>query len=423
MEYFVFFIFILIIFLSRHYLFILVKYFYDNKGVNMKKIIFKGVFLFYLLFFSVSVRAIDTYSHNAVMYNLNDDEVIFEKNKDERVKIASLTKIMTAIITLENVDDIHGVVEMPREAFEDLDGYATSGISVGDIVTYEDLLYGIMLPSGADCANALAISVAGSIDNFVSMMNVKARDLGMNDTFFSNPIGKDLDNYSTVSDVAIMLKYALNNEEFYKLFTTRNYVTTTNLRLESTLTERARRYNLDISNILGSKTGFTDEAGYCLASLASINGVSYLLVTVKAGTSMPYQLMDAINLYDYFSSNYGYKRVLEFGSPLVTLRVGLFKRSLSISSDSDVFLYLNNDVFVDDITYDYVGVTDVGSVSNGEYLGKIKINYHGDLLYEYDVFSDRSMNDNWIIVGVFFILMLTVFYMVVRNRKKFNLQI
>ena len=133
----------------------------------MKKIVF-GLIIF-LTF--INVYALDINSKNAVLYNLNDDNVIYEKSKDEKIQIASLTKIMTSIVAIENIDNINDYLTLKQSAPKGLEGYAKAGFNVADKVTYEDLLYGIILPSGADAVQAIANNVSGSIDDFVELIN------------------------------------------------------------------------------------------------------------------------------------------------------------------------------------------------------------------------------------------------------------
>lgn len=387
----------------------------------MKKVVFKIFFLFCLFIININVFALDIYSSNAIMYNLNDDKVLYEKEPDEQVKIASLTKIMTTVVALENIDDLDEEIVMPSSAYVDLDGYVTSGIKVFDKVTYRDLLYGIMLPSGADCANAIAILTTGSVSNFVDKMNEKVHELNLVNTHFSNPIGKDLDNYSSVSDLAIILKYALQDDEFYKIFTAREYTTTNNIHFKSTLDTKSK--NLDVSNILGSKTGFTDLALNCLASISKINNVSYLLVTVGADTSGPYQFIDAINLYNYYSSNYSYKRVLSFDQLFETIKVdNLIDSDYFIRSNNDLYLYLSNDISVDDIEYEYEGVNVINSKMNkGDYLGCVNIKYKDSVLFIYDVYLDNEIyNYHYLIVLILAFILFILFCMLVFIRKMIN---
>ena len=246
----------------------------------MKKI-FLLIIIFFSFIYSVSAN-IELNSKNAIMYNLNDDEIIYEKDINEIKKIASLTKIMTCIVAIEN-SDLDSYVTVTSKAFVGLNGYAQAGFKVGDKVTIRDLLYGLMLPSGAETANMLAISIAGSNDELVKMMNDKAKELNLNNTHFSNTIGVDEDdNYSTVYDLAILLKYALKNDDFKEIYDANEYTTTNGLILKKTLLKYAKNNNLDASIITGSKTGYTEGAGYCLSSTATINDIDYMLITIDA---------------------------------------------------------------------------------------------------------------------------------------------
>ena len=161
-------------------------------------------YLVFLIFFiPINIEALEINSEHAILYNMNDDIVIFEKNADERTYIASLTKIMTTIVAIENIDDVDETVSVPYEA---LDGLIAANASVagfysGQRVTYLDLLYGVMLPSGADATRTLAYYISGNEEEFVKLMNDKAIELGLTNTHFANTSGLDTDNhYSTVRE-------------------------------------------------------------------------------------------------------------------------------------------------------------------------------------------------------------------------------
>ena len=341
----------------------------------------------------INIKALEIYSENAVLYNMNEDKIIYEKNSEEKVKVASLTKIMTTIVALENIDNIKEQTDMPKEALIGLEDYVTTEIKANDIITYEDLLYGIMLPSGADCANAIALKVSGNIDDFVKLMNEKAKELNLEQTHFSNPIGIDEDNYSSVNDIAKLLKYALNNEEFYKIFTTRNYKTSNNIDLESTIIEKSEPDNIDISYILGSKTGFTDDAGNCLASIAKINNVKYLLVTTKAGINHSYHIMDATNIYDYFSKNYSYKKVLDYDKYIKTIKIqNGINKDYNIYADEDAYIYLNNEIDTNELQYEYEGLEELTKgINKNDKIGKLTIKYNNDIIYTYDILLNKNI--------------------------------
>lgn len=355
----------------------------------MKKILITIIALIYI----VNVKALDINSEYAILYNLNEDKIIYEKNSQDKTPIASLTKIMTAIVALENIDDINEYITLPKEAFNNLNGYVKAGFKINEKVTYKDLLYGLLLPSGAECANAIAILVGGNIDNFVILMNNKAKALGLTNTNFSNPIGMDEGNYSTASDVAALLKYALKNKQFFEIFTTRKYIATNNLILESTILEKAKNFNLDPKNILGAKTGFTDDAGYCLASIAKIDGVKYLFVTIKGDTDKPTQLIDAINTYDYYSKNYSYKKILTYNQSLISIPIkNGIEKEYQIYSEYDKYEYLNNNIDIKNIKYEYEGIKEITkNLKKDDYLGKIKILYENKAIYEYPIYLKKTI--------------------------------
>lgn len=376
----------------------------------MKKTLIKALIIFYILIPIMNVQALELNSEYAILYNLNEDKIIYEKNAYDKIKIASLTKIMTTIVALENIEDIKQTTTIKEEALIGLEDYATTDIKPNEEITYEDLLYGIMLPSGADCANGIAINISGSIDNFVELMNKKAQELNMTNTHFSNPIGADEDNYSSVSDIAKLLKYALKNEEFYKIFTTREYITTNNVKLESTIVEKSTPHNIDTSLILGSKTGFTDDAGNCLASISKQNGINYLLVTAKASITNSYHIIDAQQTYEYYKNNYSYKKILQYNKPIKTVKVkeGI-RQTYEIKSDEDIYLYLNNDVDINNLTYEFEGIEKIDK--NTKKIGSLKIKNNDDILYTYDILSNDKItfyNEKLYILSLALIILITL---------------
>ena len=161
----------------------------------MKKLL---TLILIFIVFTVKVNALDLNisSKTAILYNLDNGEVLYEKNADEKVPIASLTKIMTALITLENIQDLNKQIILTNNDFEGLieANAVTAGFTKGEIVTYKDLLYGLLLPSGADAAKALARNVAGSEEKFIQKMNEKVKELNLKQTNFSTVIGLDDEN-------------------------------------------------------------------------------------------------------------------------------------------------------------------------------------------------------------------------------------
>lgn len=259
-------------------------------------------------------RSGQLYSPCAVLINRDTGEILMDMDGGERIYPASLTKIMTAIVAIEHTDDFTQRVTVEKNVFEDLceKDASMAGFEPGEEVSLRDLLYGILLPSGAECCLTYARHIAGTEAAFVDLMNQKAEELGMCRTHFSNTTGLHEENhYTTAEDMAALLQYALSNETFREAFTSKTYdVEPTNIHpkgicLQSTLSKGIEEIKMEgkameAEMILGGKTGYTDEAGLCLASLAEISGQEYILVTAGAAGSHqtePYNILDALEVY------------------------------------------------------------------------------------------------------------------------------
>ena len=254
----------------------------------------------------------DISSECVLLIDLSSNRVVCEKNSTERVRIASLTKIMTAIVALENLDDLDATYTFERDIIDYLESEnsATAGFEAGEEVKAIDLIYAAMLPSGGDGAMGIAALVGGSQDGFVEMMNEKAASLGMSRTHFTNATGfDDDDNYSCAYDVSLMFEYALENEMFCEIISTESYTTSqTNKHPEgvtfvSTVYRGFEANDIEFDGLLGGKTGFTGDAGLCLATFAELEGREYMLITLGAGNGSnypQYHFLDAEKLYSAF---------------------------------------------------------------------------------------------------------------------------
>ncbi|MDO4942625.1 MAG: serine hydrolase [Lachnospiraceae bacterium] len=250
------------------------------------------------------------YSSYAVLMERSSGEIVKEKNKQKKMYPASMTKIMTCIVALEEISDLDRTVTISEDILKNvrMQGASVAGFEAGETVTLRDLLYGMMLPSGAECCLRIARYLAGSEEQMTEMMNEKAVQIGMNHTNFTNTTGlHDQNHYTTVEDMALLLNYALNNEQFREIFCTMSYqssstdIHSNGLLLNSTLSSYQDQMQLSNGTILGGKTGYTSQAGLCLASLAEINGKEYILVTGRADgdhNSKPYHLLDAGKIYE-----------------------------------------------------------------------------------------------------------------------------
>lgn len=220
---------------------------------------------------------------------------------------ASMTKIMTAIVAIENLKDLNQEITLTNEMVADL--YAQdatqAGFQPGETVQAIDLLYGVMLPSGAECCIALADTIAGSETGFVELMNQKAEKLGLENTHFCNTTGLHADDhYSSAKDIADLLRYALKNRTFREIIESPYHSTPgTNVHPDgitfySTMFKNLSDTEVIDGQIMGGKTGFTSEAGCCLASFAEIDDIEYILVTAGAYQAGTPHIDDAVKLYN-----------------------------------------------------------------------------------------------------------------------------
>ena len=401
----------------------------------MKKI---GLFLLLFFLFLINVKGLEPniYSKNAVLYNMNDDMVIMELNKDEKISIASMTKIMTAYVAIKNIDDINKKVVLTKSVFDGLAkaNASVAGFKVGQTVTIEDLLYGLMLPSGADAANAIGINIFKGNDNFVSKMNEEAKIIGLKNTHYANITGLDDENhYSSVNDVAMVLKIALKNELFKKIFTTKKYLTSDkSMTLYSTMYAGFNNYKISSDSILGGKTGHTDKAGRCLASISydKTNNINYLLVTANASnTSKYYHLLDARNIYNYYFSNYKYHTIINKNDYIVSVNTKYAKEDkIDVRSNKTIKKYLNNSFDKNNLKIDYDGLNEVSwNLKKGSKLGNVKVLYNNDELASFNVYLDKSLHFSilkFIKINILYIVCIIVLLVVMtmlitkeRNKK------
>lgn len=195
-----------------------------EKVINIKNVIISLTMIFLMILPTISAKELELISDKYILYNLNDNKVLMKKEENTRTQIASLTKLMTVLVATENIKDYDKKVTITSEMIDNIEwDVAKIGLKKGQVVTYNDLLFCTMLPSAADCANGLAISIGGSIDKFVEMMNSKANELGLKNTHFENPVGLySKENYSTAYDVAELLKYSLKSKKFKEVFEKKN---------------------------------------------------------------------------------------------------------------------------------------------------------------------------------------------------------
>ncbi len=245
----------------------------------MKKISFGLVLCLLCFAFSVPTTAVSTSAQSAVLINADTLSVIYSHNMSERLPMASTTKIMTALLLAEENTPEKQIITT-REMVT-VEG-SSMGLLAGDTVTYNDLLYGLMLASGNDAANTTAISISGSLSRFADKMNAKAQVIGLTDTHFVTPSGLDhADHYSTAYDMAVLTAYALKNKEFAAAAASESArLYYGNPPYYRTLTNHNKLLKM-YDGAVGVKTGFTKRSGRCLVSAAKRGNITLIAVTLN----------------------------------------------------------------------------------------------------------------------------------------------
>ena len=314
----------------------------------------KKFVLFLLLLIPISVKGIETSARSAILMDIDSNRILYEKNIHEQRSVASISKIMTAVIAIESgkLDDKVIIGNEIKTAYG-------SGIyiRVGEEMTLRDLLYGLMLRSGNDAALAIANYVGGSVDEFVKLMNKKAKELKMTNTVFNNPSGLDQDkgNYSTAYDMALLTSYAMKLDDYKQITGTKKYTLTTNKNTYSWINKNKLLSLYKYTT--GGKTGFTEIAKRTLVSTATKDNTNLVVVTLNDGNDWN----DHRALFEYGFNNYINIKILEKGN-------------INIYNDdyySDYILYIKND-------YSYL-------LSSGE---------HDNLIFKYKLEKKRKINDN-----------------------------
>lgn len=311
----------------------------------------KKIIIFFLMLFAViSCGAIEkppeVSCNAAIVYNIEYDKIVYEKNTEDLVFPASLTKIMTAVLALE-YQNKPAQIEVTASAIDGLTGNYI-GLKAGELVPYDDLVKALIISGANDAALVLAHHIGGTIDGFVDMMNSKARDLGMSNTHFANPTGMH-DGYmeTTVEDLLILCRYAYHINEFMEISSMPKYdMPKTNKSSLRTLITR----NLMLSKIFGGdyydpeirgmNSGSTTEAGFCLATTKVDEGLVYLCIVCGSDKDENGKILsyaDTSALYDYVFDNYTLTEVFPASSSVCQVPVrfsGTVDNAVIVSNQS-----------------------------------------------------------------------------------------
>ncbi len=371
---------------------------------------------------------------SAILVEVSTGRIIYERNSTEKKYPASITKIMTAILVLENCK-LEDMVTVSESALSNIpSGYVTCDLIAGEEISVENLLYALMVKSANDAAYVLAEHVGGTVDAFSDMMNIKARELGCTGTHFVNPNGiHEERHYTTAYDMYLIANYAMKNETFRKLVTTKSYtLPATNLYSKADRSFNTTNALIDDNSSLfykyaiGIKTGYTSQAGECLVAESSRDGLDFIAVVLDAGTpSQGNRFIDAKKLFDYGYDNYTLTKIKEKNTVIDTIEIengDKETKNLDVLIDSSITVINNKSIdingLIPDITYNE---NLLAPIKKGDSIGTIKyklegIEYSAGLIAGADVIEKPDYSIYIILSGV--VLLIISFGIIKNNNRK-----
>lgn len=342
----------------------------------------------------------DIFSRHVICIERTTNLVLYEKNAYEKTAMASTTKIMTAIIALETHDLNESVLISDKAATT---GGSTLGIFKDTQMTLESLLYGLLLRSGNDCAVAIAEYIGGDLEGFATLMNNKAKELGLKNTNFVTPHGLDSDeHYTTAYDLAILTNYALNNEIFKKIVGTKQ-ISIMIENYERTLNNTNELLG-NVNGIYGVKTGFTGNAGRCLVTACKREDLDVIVVVLGSDTKK-IRGLDSIKIIEYVFNNYKMidtREMLEraFNEFYTDNKIKLYKSDDKIKlkhSENYTYMYPINKNRISNLKTSIYCISVIKAPANfNSKIGVIRLEYENEILYSVDILIDANISRrNW----------------------------
>lgn len=339
-------------------------------------------------------------SRSAVVIDRKSKNIIYGKNENVKKAMASTTKIMTAMVVIQNTN-LNNIVEISKKAAGT--GGSRLGLKVVDKITVKDLLYGLLLRSGNDCAVALAEYVAGSVPEFSNLMNQNAQMLGLNNTHFVTPHGLDEEeHYTTAYELAILADYALNNKVFAQIVNTKSY--TININKNSKTLNNTNELLGNLNGVYGVKTGFTNGAGRCLVTSIKRGNLDVICVVLGADTKKD-RTRDSAKLIEYTFNKYeeidikekikeNFEKWNEINGNRINIEKGeSSKLELTLNDKDKIFTYPIEKGTEDNINIEINANLNLKApVLENSKIGKMKVYYNAKELLEIDIINTNKIN-------------------------------
>lgn len=404
---------------------------------TLKKLVLS---LFLLLIISISINItsfavtspnIETYSASCILIESTTGQIIYEKNSKQKMYPASTTKIMTAILTLENCK-LTDIATVSYNAVHSIPyGYSYANLHDGEELTIDQLLHVLLIPSANDSAIVLAEHIAGSTENFAIMMNNKAKEIGCLNTHFVNANGMhDEDHYTTAYDLALMGKYAMKNSIFRSIVSKTSYAlpvtnkydatdrmfNTTNELLKVDYRNRADNYYYKYCN--GIKTGYTDAAGDCIVASSRKDDLEFIVVILGADDTedgLSGRYLDCKTLFNYAFDNYKVEKLYDENSVLKQIDIPNATKetkTLNVIIQNDINVLIDNSTNISTLVPNVEINSNLNApITKNSVIGKITytingVDYSSNLIAGSDVIASRFMNNLFTVLLVIFILFI-----------------
>lgn len=379
-------------------------------------------------------------SKAAFLIDNKTNKVLYSKNPDEKMFPASTTKIVTAILVLENCK-LNDIVTATAEGLASIpEGYVTANISVDEQLTVEQLLELLLIHSANDAANVLAIHVGGTIANFVNMMNNKVYELNLSNTHFTNTYGlQDNNHYTTAHDLATIMQYCLKNSDFRRIAASSSCSISETNKSGSRFFSSTNELLVPTSSyyykyVTSGKTGFTTEAGECLVSSAYNNNLELVCVVLGGSVvdNVSTRFSESKILYEYGFNNFSFKNIANPGDLITQINVanGSYSTAnLDLAFTDSINVLVNNN----DLNTSYIPTINLNTnisapISQGDILGTVTynidgINYSSNLIATHNVEKSKLLEFICIIIMSFVILLIILIIFFPKKSKNDDINI
>lgn len=377
------------------------------------------------------IETLNIQSQNYILYSIEADEVVAKKNNDIPLAAASINKVLTILTALDYIeeDQLDKPFNIDPKIFDNVAiEAAVAGFYPNQSVTLRDVLYGVMLPSGADAAILLSYKLFDSSDGIVEAMNQKAKAIGMENTQIKNQVGLDDDDqYTTLDDLLLLLKTALDDELFYEIYTSARYtLSQEDVTIFDGILMQVLEY--DAPHIIGAKSGYTLAAGRALSSLADDGNLSYILITTQAEGGYYDNngaLEDAVLIYDYMYQTYHNGFVAKKNQEVGTLKVKYHYDLVTLKLPQDLEAILSKNANYDIVIDLNADETLKAPLEIGTKLADYTVTVNGEKTFEGSILSEEEINADYydqLIIAVPIVLVSTtiILIIVIRKRRKRN---